>query len=127
MEASTSSEVNFQIPANSHIPLSVPSGDEVESAISGFTSSFQSEAGSKVSPLPLISSLDGLGKLQSVKGMTIQKAFGLLDRAKPIQNVVKAVATDKEMSNAFLNVNEVQEFKRQLMTGSQMHIFINKI
>ncbi|CAL5381379.1 unnamed protein product [Camellia sinensis] len=37
MEASTSSEVNFQIPANFHIPLSVPSGDEVESAISGFT------------------------------------------------------------------------------------------
>ncbi|GMP42753.1 hypothetical protein CsSME_00012388 [Camellia sinensis var. sinensis] len=37
MEASTSSEVDFQIPANSRIPLSVPSGDEVESAISRFT------------------------------------------------------------------------------------------
>ncbi|GMP42754.1 hypothetical protein CsSME_00012389 [Camellia sinensis var. sinensis] len=105
MEASTSSEVKFQILANSHIPLSISSGDEVESAISRFTS---------------------LGKLQSVKGMTIQKAFGL-DGAEPIQNVVKAVATDEEMRNVFLNITEVQEFKRQLMTSSQVHIFINEI
>ncbi|CAL5382697.1 unnamed protein product [Camellia sinensis] len=213
MEASTSSEVKFQILANSHIPLSISSGDEVESAISRFTS---------------------LGKLQSVKGMTIQKAFGL-DGAEPIQeeeklvpingrgktssdprfrsipgediphrpagqrpetapppapdanyfrqeqdgilggfmprgaanyfrqeqdgilgvfmprgaarvgnftlsaafgglipsfnlqNVVKAVATYEEMRNVFLNITEVQEFKRQLMTSSQVHIFINEI
>ncbi|XP_028098414.1 uncharacterized protein LOC114298108 [Camellia sinensis] len=63
MEASTSSEVDFQIPANSRIPLSVPSGDEVESAISRFTSSLQSDTGSEVGSLPLISSIDGLGKL----------------------------------------------------------------
>ncbi|XP_028105182.1 uncharacterized protein LOC114304208 [Camellia sinensis] len=105
MEASTPSEVNFQILANSHIPLSISSGDEVESAISRFTS---------------------LGKLQSVKGMTIQKAFGL-DGAEPIQNVVKVVATDEEMRNVFLNITEVPEFKRQLTTGSQVHIFINEI
>ncbi|GMP42762.1 hypothetical protein CsSME_00012393 [Camellia sinensis var. sinensis] len=85
MEASTSSEANFQIPANSCIPLSVPSGDEVDSTISGFTSFLQSDAGSKVGSLPLISSLDGLGKLQSVEGMTIQKAFELMNRVKPIQ------------------------------------------
>ncbi|GMP42755.1 hypothetical protein CsSME_00012389 [Camellia sinensis var. sinensis] len=42
MEASTSSEVKFQILANSHIPLSISSGDEVESAISRFTRSLGS-------------------------------------------------------------------------------------
>ncbi|THF97463.1 hypothetical protein TEA_029191 [Camellia sinensis var. sinensis] len=85
MEASTSSEANFQIPAISRIPLSVPSGYEVDLAISGFTSFLQSDAGSKVGSLPLISSLDGQGKLQSVEGMTIQKAFELMNRVKPIQ------------------------------------------
>ncbi|XP_028092339.1 uncharacterized protein LOC114292553 [Camellia sinensis] len=119
MEASTSSEANFQIPASSCIPLSVPSGDEVDSAISGFTSFLQSDAGSKVSSLPLISSLDGLGKLQSVEGMTIQKAFELMNRVKPIQNLIKAIATNEEMWNAFININEVQEFVRQLKTGAK--------
>ncbi|KAL7233616.1 hypothetical protein ACSBR1_017269 [Camellia fascicularis] len=117
MEASTSSEVNFQIPASSGIPLSVPSVVEGESAISGFTSSFQSEAGSKVGSLPLISSPDGLGKLQSVEGMTIQKSFELMDNVKPIQNVVKALAINDELRNAFLKVKEVQEFTRRLNTG----------
>ncbi|CAL5382711.1 unnamed protein product [Camellia sinensis] len=198
MEASTSSEVNFQIPASSRIPLSVPSVVEGESAISGFTrcqdyvhdyitgvryrsdsemvaktvefagngkdawvfdidetllsnlpyyahhgfgpetfdevsfdewvdvaeapallaslNSFQSEAGSKVGSLPLISSPDGLGKLQSVEGMTIQKSFELMDNVKPIQNVVKALATNDELRNAFLKVKEVQEFTRRLNT-----------
>ncbi|CAL5382703.1 unnamed protein product [Camellia sinensis] len=118
MEASTSSEANFQIPANSCIPLSVPSGDEVDSTISGFTSFLQSDAGSKVGSLPLISSLDGLGKLQSVEGMTIQKAFELMNRVKPIQNLVKAIATNEEMWNVFINIPEVQEFVRQLKTGA---------
>ncbi|KAL7203803.1 hypothetical protein ACSBR2_016954 [Camellia fascicularis] len=125
MEVSTSSEVDFQIPAISRIPLLVPSGDEVESAISGFTSFLQSDAGSEVGSLRLISSVEGLGKLQSVEGMTIQNAFELMDRAKPIQNLLKAVATNVEMWNAFLNNKEVQEFLRQLETGSQMHLFIN--
>ncbi|GMP42773.1 hypothetical protein CsSME_00012398 [Camellia sinensis var. sinensis] len=117
MEASTSSEANSQIPDNCCIPLSVPSGDEVDSAISGFTSFLQSDAGSKVGSLPLISSLDGQGKLQSVEGMTIQKAFELMNRVKPIQNLIKAIATNEEMWNAFININEVQEFVRQLKTG----------
>ncbi|XP_028071892.1 uncharacterized protein LOC114274210 [Camellia sinensis] len=112
MEASTSSEVNFQIPASSRIPLSVPSVVEGESAISGFTSTFQSEES-----LPLISRPDGLGKLQSVEGMTIQKSFELMDNVKPIQNVVKALATNDELRNAFLKVKEVQEFKQRLKTG----------
>ncbi|XP_028092376.1 uncharacterized protein LOC114292579 isoform X8 [Camellia sinensis] len=118
MEASTSSEANSQIPDNCCIPLSVPSGDEVDSAISGFTSFLQSDAGSKVGSLPLISSLDGQGKLQSVEGMTIQKAFELMNRVKPIQNLIKAIATNEEMWNAFININEVQEFVRQLKTGA---------
>ncbi|CAL5381375.1 unnamed protein product [Camellia sinensis] len=118
MEASTSSEVDFQIPANSRIPLSVPSGDEVESAISRFTSTLQSDTGSEVGSLPLISSVDGLGKLQSVVGMTFQNAFELLGRAKPIQNLLKAVVTDVKMWNAFLNNKAVQEFLRQLETGA---------
>ncbi|GMP42786.1 hypothetical protein CsSME_00012403 [Camellia sinensis var. sinensis] len=122
MEASTSSEVNFQIPASSRIPLSVPSVVEGESAISGFTSTFQSEES-----LPLISRPDGLGKLQSVEGMTIQKSFELMDNVKPIQNVVKALATNDELRNAFLNVKEVQELKQRLKTGLQMHLFINEI
>ncbi|THG13574.1 hypothetical protein TEA_007837 [Camellia sinensis var. sinensis] len=41
---------------------------------------FQSEES-----LPLISRPDGLGKLQSVEGMTIQKSFELMDNVKPIQ------------------------------------------
>ncbi|THF97471.1 hypothetical protein TEA_029199 [Camellia sinensis var. sinensis] len=116
MEASTSSEANFQIPAISHIPLSVPSGYEVDLAISGFTSFLQSDAGSKVGSLPLISSLDGLGKLQSVEGMTIQKAFELMNRVKPIQDLVKRIVTKAEMWNVFINSNEVKEFERQLQT-----------
>ncbi|GMP42751.1 hypothetical protein CsSME_00012387 [Camellia sinensis var. sinensis] len=127
MEASTSSEANFQIPAISRIPLSVPSGYEVDLAISGFTSFLQSDAGSKVGSLPLISSLDGLGKLQSVEGMTIQKAFELMNRVKPIQDLVKRIVTKAEMWNVFINSNEVKEFERQLQTGSQMHLFINDI
>ncbi|CAL5331348.1 unnamed protein product [Camellia sinensis] len=118
MEASTSSEANFQIPAISRIPLSVPSGYEVDLAISGFTSFLQSDAGSKVGSLPLISSLDGLGKLQSVEGMTIQKAFELMNRVKPIQDLVKRIVTKAEMWNVFINSNEVKEFERQLQTGA---------
>ncbi|GMP42785.1 hypothetical protein CsSME_00012403 [Camellia sinensis var. sinensis] len=75
-------------------------------------STFQSEES-----LPLISRPDGLGKLQSVEGMTIQKSFELMDNVKPIQNVVKALATNDELRNAFLNVKEVQELKQRLKTG----------
>ncbi|KAL7233634.1 hypothetical protein ACSBR1_017278 [Camellia fascicularis] len=118
MEASTSSGANFQIPAISRIPLSVPSGYEVDLAISGFTSFLQSDTGSKVGSLPLISSLDGLGKLQSVEGMTIQKAFELMNKVKPIQDLVKRIVTKAEMWNVFINSNEVKEFERQLQTGA---------
>ncbi|KAI8019156.1 hypothetical protein LOK49_LG04G01415 [Camellia lanceoleosa] len=110
MEASTSFEANFQIPAISRIPLSVPSGYEVDLAISGFTSFFfYLTPDQKVGSLPLISSLDGLGKLQSVEGMTIQKAFELMNRVKPIQDLVKRIVTKAEMWNVFINSNEVKE------------------
>ncbi|XP_028105197.1 uncharacterized protein LOC114304214 [Camellia sinensis] len=50
--------------------------------------------------------------------MTFQNAFELLGRAKPIQNLLKAVVTDVKMWNAFLNNKAVQEFLRQLETGA---------
>ncbi|THG17029.1 hypothetical protein TEA_012855 [Camellia sinensis var. sinensis] len=87
--------------------------------IGSSTFTLQSDTGSEVGSLPLISSVDGLGKLQSVVGMTFQNAFELLGRAKPIQNLLKAVVTDVKMWNAFLNNKAVQEFLRQLETELQ--------
>ncbi|KAI8028354.1 hypothetical protein LOK49_LG02G00758 [Camellia lanceoleosa] len=95
------------------ISLSVPTANEVDSAILGCTSFLLSDAGSKVGSLPLISSVD------AVEGMTFTKAFELMNTVKPIQALVKSLVTKPQMWDVFINSDEVKAFRRQLQTGAK--------